>query len=320
MNRPLQPPGAADPETVKKLASLGYIGRASPDVGEKNLPDPKDKIATLQTLKDANRLSSLHRDDEAAAMLRRFAEENPRMLDAWEALARALRRAGRPEEAIEALERADRLSPGTSQIVMGLADLNLAAGRFDRARALAEAARELGASGVDEELASVALAQGDLAAARRHAEAARQRDPDGRLALLLLARVEARQGRWPAALTLLDQLLSIEHRFRASSIEGVRATRGDVLAHLGRDREAEEDFRQEIREFPENLDGWSRLALLYAAGGRTAAFQALLNEMTRRIPTPRSLEAAAKVCEIVGDREGARRFRSRRPPSAESRS
>ncbi len=320
MNRPLQAPGTADPETVKKLASLGYIGQASPGAGEKDLPDPKDKIATLQTLKDANRLSSAHRDDEAAAMLRRFAAENPRMLDAWEALARALRRAGRPGEAIEALERADRLSPGTSQIVMGLADLNLAAGRFDKARALAEAARELGADGVEEELASIALAQGDLAAAKRHAETARQKDPEGRLALLLLARVEARQGRWPSALGLLDQLLAIEQRSHAFSIEGVRATRGDVLAHLGRDREAEEDFRQEMREFPANLDGWSRLALLYAATGRAAEFQTLLTEMTRLVPSPRSFEAAAKVCEIVGDREGARRFRARQPLSADSRS
>jgi arylsulfatase A-like enzyme/tetratricopeptide (TPR) repeat protein len=309
MDRPLQAPGTADPETVKKLAALGYIGQASPGAGEKDLPDPKDRIGSLQTLKDAGRLSATHRDEEAAALLGKFTAENPRMLDAWETLARTLRRAGRPEEAIEALERADRLSPGTSQIVMGLADLNLAAGRFAKARSLAEAARSLGASGVEEELASIALAQGDLAAAGRHVEAARQKDPEGRLPLLLAARVEARQGRHEAALARLEELLEIERRFNALPMEGVRATRADALAYLGREKEAEEDFRREIREFPENLDAWSRLALLYAAGGRTAEFQALLTELTRRVPTARSFETAAKVCEIVGDREGARRFR-----------
>jgi arylsulfatase A-like enzyme/tetratricopeptide (TPR) repeat protein len=318
MDRPRQAPGTADPETVKKLASLGYIGQASPGAEDKDLPDPKDKIATLRTLKDANRLSGAHRDDEAAAMLRRFAEENPRMLDAWEALARALRRAGRPDEAIEALERADRLSPGTSQIVMGLADLNLAAGRFDKARALALSAGELGASGVEEELASIALAEGDAAAARRHAEAALRADPDGRLPLLVLARVEARQGRWPEALAILDRILAIGERARAPSLEGVRAARADVLAHLSREAEAEQDFRSEIREFPENLDAWSRLALLYASAGRTAEFQALLRDMTRRVPTRNSFETAAKVCEIVGDREGARYFRQRPKAAAAS--
>ncbi|MGH9367838.1 MAG: sulfatase-like hydrolase/transferase [Thermoanaerobaculia bacterium] len=311
MDRPLQPPGASDPETVRKLAALGYIGQASPGAAEKDLPDPKDRIGTLATLKDGNRLAAAHRDEEAIALLRKFAKENPRMLDAWEALARVLRRAGRPREAIEALEQADRLSPGTSQIVMGLADLNLAAGNFSRARSLAEAARALGATGVEEELASIALAEGDLAAARRHAEAARQMGPENRLPLLLLARIEARPGSYPTALAFLDELLALEKRSNAASIESVRATRADVLAHLGREKEAEEDFRREIREFPENLDAWSRLALLYAAGGRTGEFRGLLAEMTRRVPTERSFETAARVCEIVGDREGAKRWRAR---------
>lgn len=311
IDRPLQAPGASDPETVKKLASLGYIGSASPGAGEKDLPDPKDRIASLQTLKNANRLADLHRDTEAVAMLRRFVADNPRMLDAWETLARILRRSGRPEEAIEALERADRLQPGTPQIMMGLADVNLEAGRFEKARSLAEAARALGSSGVDEELAAIALAKGDVAAAERHAQSARAQSPEGRLPLLLLGRVAARQGKWDAALSSLDGALSIEQKTRAAPMQGLRAARGDVLAHLGREKEAEEDFHREIRDFPENLDAWSRLALLYAAGGRTGEFRSLLSDMTVRVPTARSFENAAKVCEIVGDQEGARRFRAK---------
>ncbi|MGE5278845.1 MAG: sulfatase-like hydrolase/transferase, partial [Acidobacteriota bacterium] len=254
MSRPLQAPGASDPETVKKLASLGYIGQASAPAGEKNLPDPKDRIGSLQNLKDANHLADLHRDAEAIAMLRRFAADNPRMLDAWESLARILRRSGHPEEAIEALERADRLAPGTPQIVMGLADVNLEAGRFAKARALAEAARALGSSGVEEELAAIALAEGDVAAAQKHALSARAQSPEGRLPLLLLGRVAARQGRWDAALSSLDGALSIEQESRAAPMQGLRAARADALAHLGREKEAEEDFRREIRDFPENLD------------------------------------------------------------------
>jgi choline-sulfatase len=318
MSRPLQAPGTADPETVKKLASLGYIGQASPAPGETDLPDPKDRIGTLAILKDANRLASAHRDDEAVAMLRKFVAENPRMLDGWEVLARTLKRAGRPQEAIQALEQADRLSPGTSQIVMGLANLNLEARNFVRARELAEAARALGATHGEEQLAAIALAEGDVAAARRHAESARAKSPEVRLPLLLLARVEARSGNHPAALERLDELLLLERQTNAPPISGVRAARGDVLAHLGRDREAEEDFRREIRDFPENLDAWSRLALLYASEGRTGEFRSLLTEMTRRVPSRRSYEMAAKISEIVGDQEGIRYWRTRPRPGAAS--
>ena len=311
MSRPLQPPGASDPETVKKLASLGYLGQAAPASGEKDLPDPKDRIASLATLKDANRLAAAHRDDEAVALLRRFVSENPRMLDAWESLARLLRLSGRPAEAIEALERADRLAPGTPQIVMGLSDLNLEAQNFAKATALAQAARELGAGNVDEQLGAIALAQGDVAAAARHAEAARAANPEARVPLLLLARIAARRGDYTGAVARADEAIALEERSRAAPLQGLRAARADALAHLGREKEAEADFRRETMDFPENLDAWSRLALLYASAGRTEEFRSLLLEMTTRVPTPRAYETAAKVCEIVGDRAGARFWSSR---------
>ena len=106
----MQAPGAEDPETVKKLASFGYIGMASPAADRKDLPDPKDRITTIDRLKDSARLVSQHRDDEAAALLANLTAENPLMLDGWETLARVLRRAGRTKEALAALEQADRLT------------------------------------------------------------------------------------------------------------------------------------------------------------------------------------------------------------------
>jgi arylsulfatase A-like enzyme len=64
MERPLQPPGSSDPETVRKLASLGYIGASSAAASRRDLPDPKDRIHTLDRLKDASRLVSEHREDD----------------------------------------------------------------------------------------------------------------------------------------------------------------------------------------------------------------------------------------------------------------
>ncbi|HXM75817.1 MAG TPA: tetratricopeptide repeat protein, partial [Thermoanaerobaculia bacterium] len=317
MSRPLQPPGASDPETVKKLASLGYIGAAAPATGRKDLPDPKERIGAIDRLKEASRLVSEHRDDQAVALLSALARENPLMLDVWETLARILRRAGRTREALAALEKADRLSPGTTPILIGLADMHREIGDYARARQLVEAARAAGATGVEEELASIALGEGDLATARREAEAARAQRPAAQGPLLLLALVAGRNGDLPAALSFCDKAMELGSSRGARPLVNLQSTRGDLLARLGREKEAEEAFRAETRDFPENLDAWSRLALVFASSGRRDEFEGLLSEMTRRLPASRSYEAAARVCEIIGDPAAARKWRRR---AAERRS
>ena len=88
-----------------------------------------------------------------------------------------------------------------------------------------------------------------------------------------------------------------------------------MLARLGREAEAEADFRSEVASYPENLDSWSRLALLYASQKRDSDLAALLAEMTAKVPTPKSYDAAVNVCRIIGDsgcvREWSRRKGSR---------
>ena len=311
LERPLQAPGAADPETIQKLASLGYIGAARPEAGRKDLPDPKDHLSTIDRLKDASRLEAQHRDEEAISLLRSLAKENPLLLDAWEGLARILERSGHPREALEALAQADRLSPATSQILLGMANLNLELGDFARARALTETAAAAGATGVHEELSSIALAEGDLESARREARAALDAGRAARTPWLLLARAEQRGGNLEAALTNLDKALEIERLRNLPPISSLHATRGDVLARLGRSKEAGQEFRVEVGAFPENLDAWSRLALLQASAGDARGFQEVLKEMTTRIPTRRAFEAAARACEIVGDQDSARLWRER---------
>ncbi|HEX9149323.1 MAG TPA: tetratricopeptide repeat protein, partial [Thermoanaerobaculia bacterium] len=312
MSRPLQPPGASDPETVKKLASLGYIGAAAPSAANEDLPDPKDRIGTIDQLKQASRLAAEFRDAEGIALLSRLAEQNPRMLDVWETLARLLRRAGRTREALAALERADRLAPGTPQVMLGLADLHLENRDFDRARALALAAGEAGAPGFREELAAIAFAAGDLESARREAEAVLAKTPGARAPRLVLARIALARGDLAGALALLDQAAEIDRASARTSAVGLRSLRGDVLARLGREKEAEADFRLEVASHPENLDGWARLALLYASQGRGADLDGLLSEMTKTIPTPQGYDAALRVSRIIGDSARTRDWKRRK--------
>ena len=312
MDRPLQAPGESDPETLKKLASLGYISASRTNISQKDLPDPKDRLGTLDLLKQATRLLSQHREDEAVASLTKLARENPLMLDAWETLARVARKAGRPREALAALEAADRLSPATPQILLGLADIHRELKQYEKARALALAAGEAGAAGHHEVLAAIALDKGDLAAARAEARAAQGRSKTARWPWLLLSRVEVARGDLRAALSDAERALAIEREWKQAPLIGLQATRGDILARMGKEKEAEEAFREETRDFPGNLRGWSGLALVYASSGRAAEFAATLSEMTRQVPTAAGFEAAARICETVGDQAAARQWRLRR--------
>jgi hypothetical protein len=91
MSRPLTAPGVSDPETVKKLASLGYISATSAAAGRSDLPDPRDRIGALARLKEASRLSSAGKPGQAVEVLSALIRESPGMLDAREALARVFR-------------------------------------------------------------------------------------------------------------------------------------------------------------------------------------------------------------------------------------
>jgi choline-sulfatase len=301
IDRPLQSPGASDPETVKKLASLGYIGAAAPAADAKDLPDPKDRLGTIEQLKSANRLVGEFRDGDAIVQLRELARDNPSMLDVWESLARVLRRNGRTREALEALERADRLAPGTPQVILGLADLQREAGDFDRARQLANAAGEAGAPGYREVLASIALSAGDLVSARREAEAVLADNVSARAPRLVLARVALAGGDVAGALAQVDGAIRLDRQMGRTPGIGFRAMRGDLLARLGREKEAEAEFLAEVASYPENLDSWARLALLYASQGRPGEPGGVLLRMTSRVPTPKSYAMAVHVCGVLRD-------------------
>jgi choline-sulfatase len=312
MSRPMQSPGTADAETVRKLAALGYITATSPNPADSNLPNPRDRIHVLDRLKAGSLLATENREDEAIAVLRELARENPQMLEVWETLAAILRRAGRTEEAIEALSQADRRQPGTPQILLGLAELSIEGRDFSKARSLVKAAALAGARDVHDELAVIAFEEGDLATADAEIrQALAGGNETVRRPWLLLARIEAKRGNLEAALSDLQRALDIEKKWNQLPIVDLQATRGDVLARMGREKEAEEAFRLEIGAFPENLNAWSKLALLYASRGRIPEFRKLLDEMTARQPTRKGFELAVRMSELVGDRKGASDWKRR---------
>ena len=235
------------------------------------------------------------------------------MLDVWESLARLLRRSGRYHGGDRGPWSAPIGSLRGPPDPDGAGRTQSRSPRFDKARSLVDAAQTArlrrcrGRARLDR--ARRRRSRGGA----RHAEAARQGSPESAFRCFWLpGRMRVRETgtlRSPPS----TKLSCSRRRSPTSPIEGLRAARADALAHLGRETDAEADFRIEVRVFPENLDAWSRLALLYASGGRTAEFQALVAEMTQRVPTRRCFEVAERVCEIAGDRKTAEDLRRRRP-------
>ena len=320
LSRPLEPPGASDPETVKKLASLGYLGAGNVPSPGGALPDPKDRIGLVARLKEAGRLAEEGKADRAIGLLETLVRENPMMLDARQTLARTLREAGRTEEAYRALLEVDRMEPGTPPVLLALADLALEKRDLAAARMYAKAAEAAGSPDSALVLGSIALAAMQLPEARTHASAAMQAHPKSRAPFLLVARIELAAGNLAGALEALGRLRQVDPE--APPIEEASFLAGDALARLGRSGEARAAFLTEIRDFPANPRGYTGLALLEASEGRAAEAGRALHDLVERPSSADSLFLAARTYDILGDRAAGARARAeaaRRFPGARER-
>ena len=106
-------PGPISAEARERLKSLGYIGSAGAPASAAGaaLPDPKDQIASFEEFKRGLALEETGRTTEAIEVYRRVLAMNPRMLDAWQSLARALLGGGRTRDAIAAFDKAIAVDP-----------------------------------------------------------------------------------------------------------------------------------------------------------------------------------------------------------------
>jgi len=320
--RPLQPPGGTDPEQVRKLAALGYLSGTSADLAKKDLPSPRDRIGAVEKLKAGFGALQDRRYAEAAARFRELLSTEPGMTDVWQMLSDANLKLGRDEEAFRDLREAARLSPGNPQVLLALSEYYLSVGDFAQARRHAEAAGDAGSSSGHENLARIALAQGDLETAAREAEATLARYPYRRIPRLILGRIRRERRDYAGALDELELARRPRPGESSAALQNVNFWRGDCLARLGREAEAEAAFREEIRDFPGNPAPRTGLALLYASQGREAEARRALAELVGSMSTPDGLFAAIRTYEVLGDRTAAEGLKAdvrRRFPQAKER-
>lgn len=305
--RPAEAPAEEDAETAARLAALGYLGGGTAEVPEGPLPDPKTRIHTLRDFGLAFQHFSRGDYVQAVPVFRRVLAENPRMVDAWENLGIALQRLGRREEALEAYRQGMEVSGGVGHIAIATATLLLDMGRYREAREHAELGLESSPAAAHSLLAQVAMAEGDGGKAEQEARQALQSRGSRIGPLMTMAQVLARQGKLEEALKYADEGEQELQRMGGSrGFQGLRFVRGDVLARLGRNADAERAFQQEVRDFPTDLKSWSRLAALYAAGGRPAETVDTLRQMVESNQgAPAAYAEAVRTLRVLGDPAGA---------------
>ncbi len=303
------PPGAVDAQTREKLQSLGYLGGSvatAPKPGE-TLPDPKDHIASWSVFEKGLKLRQEGRTDEAIRIFEGVLKENPRMSDGWETLAQTLFQAGRMAEARRAFDRVIGFDPGRSSAHISIAKMERMAGRVEAAREHAEIATKQDPGGAYEFLAELELGLGRFAEAEAAAQKSVAADPSRPMSHYALGLAAVRRG----------DLVGAEARFR-TAIERSASDSGqifanlhtslaDCLARMGREAEAEAEFRKEIEIVPASRPGRVGLTLLLRSQGRDDEARAAIGGLVEGNPAAgaEDYETVIRTLQGLGDAEAA---------------
>jgi arylsulfatase A-like enzyme/Flp pilus assembly protein TadD len=301
-DRKLAAPSAVDEETRQSMAALGYISGGGPTQGP--LPSPRTKIGSLKDLRTGFQLSSQKDYPAAAAAFRRVIADNPKMVDAWEFLGRSLQHMGKTEEALAAFQQGLKTSNGSPEIAVAAASLFFDLGRIDDAEVHAKMAMASHPSFAHGLLANIAIQRKQLDVAEREAREA-MKDQSLRVGpMITLAEVLHSKHDDTGALDMVRQAQETYDQREAKDpdlIRGLHLIHGKILADQGDGAGAEAELKKEIELFPDNVRGYSSLAILYALVGRVPEVAPLLQKMTEVNSTPLAYAEAVKTLRILND-------------------
>jgi arylsulfatase A-like enzyme/Tfp pilus assembly protein PilF len=302
-------PGKVDPEEAKKLASLGYLSSGE-SARSGPLPDAKDEISVIGDLRTGSGYLHTGRYAEAATALGKLVARNPRMMEVWDLYVQALLKMGRREEALDGLKKAIAAAPEErTRFLVTVAEISLSLGRLDDAERHAEIAQKRGDPAADDMLANIHLARREWDAAEKEAKASIAAHPNRRLPYLILARVEVSRNHLPEALALVEKARALPGKAGKDAIQNLHYLRGDILGRMNRPAEAEPEFLEEIRLFPDNLDAYAGLVALHASEGRDEEARSTIRKLLTANPNQDAYARAIKLLSVMGDRAEAERVR-----------
>jgi tetratricopeptide (TPR) repeat protein len=148
------------------------------------------------------------------------------------------------------------------------------------------------------------MRRGDEKRAEEEAKLALPTAHDPTDALMLLAGLERERGNLKGALAYLDQALVASERGTGTH-PGLHAQRGDILARLGRNDEAEREFRTEIAKTPGAPGAYASLVMLLATERRFDEATKVVLSAAQNAPQPQTFVMLAETLAAIGDERGA---------------
>jgi arylsulfatase A-like enzyme/Flp pilus assembly protein TadD len=273
-----------DPETLQRLAALGYVGNVidvDPDVV---LPDPKAKLHLFQMMNRAKDLAQDDRVEDAVSLLQRVVADDPNVMDAHLTLGNWLARLRRPDEAAAAFKHALSLKPDDDVALGNLAQMYRSRGREKDALEALEVFRtalQVNAKNPQSwyQLATIYLDLGRLDEAEENFRQALTANPKMGAAHNGLGVIAFTRGRVPEGERLIRRGLELEPQLRSGhyNLGRIAESRGDARA-------AEALYREELAVYPDNGRARFNLAQLLRARGDRTSYLAELRQGVDHAP------------------------------------
>jgi arylsulfatase A-like enzyme len=298
-------PAHVDPEEAAKLAALGYVGSTVTTKPGEVLPDPKLSLGTFEDIRQAFTWYRNDKEEDALRLTNKLLASNDRISDLWDLKFKILEKMGREREAIAAAKEGLRHVPSEGQLLLDVAKGSLEIGDLDGAQQHAELAINHLPSKAHEILAHVWARRGDKRRTETEAKLSLQTSNDPTAPLMQLAAFEKDRGNLNGALEYLSRAVARENGRITKSHEKLHLARGDILARLGRNADAEADFRLEIANFPKAPDAYASLILLLATEQRLDEASKLVFELIQAAPSPHSYVVVSETLKSIGDDRGA---------------
>ena len=280
-------------------------------------PDPKDKVAVLETYRRAIRLAGDRKWPESITLLQRLVREDATLVEVWHRLALFAARIDRFDLSVDAFTQVAVLTPTEPRGFLGAASGFLKLRKLDDARAQAQRALDVssptdrpvdkwGQASAHELLARIALARRDVEDAGREAALAQQAEKAWPIPAIVEARLAYEGGNAADALPLLEEAIKALSKAPGLQIPDLHFYAAETLAKLDRPSEAEAEYEEELRLFPQNARAHAGLATLYQATGRSDEAAQALDDMLRVAPTKESSALAARLRRTFGKRKQPR--------------
>jgi choline-sulfatase len=273
-----------DPDTLQRLAALGYVGNVIDADPTAVLPDPKHKLRLFEMMNTAKARAQEDALQPAIALMRQVTAEDPNIVDAHLTLGNWLLKARDPEGAIASYRAALTLKPDDEISLGNLAQLYRARGRTEDELAALEVFRT--ALRVNPknpqswyQLATLYLDAGrldDAAAAFRDALAA---NPKLGAAYNGLGAIAYDRGDLAGSEELVRRGLALEPALRTAryNLGRIREARGDAAG-------AEAAYREELATYADNGRAWFNLAQLRRGQGDREGYLETLRAAVEKAP------------------------------------